>query len=530
MPKRWTLATLAEVACVEPRAAARLAADIVRRGGAVERRGGFDTTPGALDCPPAKVPPKPRPDRVCIGECGGWRWVGRGHVLADGPTGEVIDGEGRRYRVRWRLLLAEAVVPSNDPQTFGPTPGYPRALQARARASAASRAQIDALVRRLDPTLLVLPSSSAADSAPIVWSTEGTAGDGPFYVVSGNGRTMALRRWLGQSAHRDAYTRAVLARWRWTARSTELVERHPGALIVRQVIADEAAAVQLAGASQTAATAEQTAVERATGRARAAGVLSRSDLASLGPFNWLAPLNGGTIAGFTDANRTFWAGAIARLDPTRAPTVAADPEAGARYVLDLVTGALPDEVRSAGLGRHDAQAALLGALPGLWTLEGDIAAGAASAPWSLWAHLPEARRWYERAGAKAISALLVEAADDDAQAGLFAPPTAPVEGVSPLAVGLAVLLLRAGRRANPEEAAAELVRRYVLEARRFAPSQSTLFGHDPGDPVEALERILRISLGRRRNPRPTVKALRDQVARLDRAARAGGWRVVMVRA
>lgn len=526
LPSRWTVPSLAAVACLEPGPATRMAHEIVKRGGATARGSSFATSPGAFECQP-KPEPKPRAPRACIGECGTWRWIGRGHVLADGPTADVIDGEGRRYRVRWRLILPAAVVPSNDPQTFGPTPGYPRAFQARARGSAASKGQIDALERQLDPTLLVLPSSSAADSAPVVFAS---ATDGPFWVISGNGRTMALKRWMRSAPNRAKYSDTIAARWRWSPRLLDLLVRHPEAIVVRQVLADEAAAVQLAGASQTAATAEQTTLERATGRARSAGILSRADLAALGPFNWVEALNAGTVQRFAEANPKFWASALGRLDATRAPTVAADPEAAARYVLDLLAGALPEAVRAAGLGRHDAQAALLGALPALWTLEGDIAAEGADPTWSLWPHLAEARRWFERAGSKAIAAMLVEAADDDAQAGLFARPDAPVEGVAPLAVGLAVLLLRAGRRANPEEAAAELVARYVAAARKHAPNQAGLFGGaDPGDPVDALARILRITI-RRPNPGQPLVALRQHVKRLDEVARAYGLRAVLIRA
>ena len=147
----------------------------------------------------------------------------------------------------------------------------------------------------------------------------------------------------------------------------------------------------------------------------------------------------------------------------------------------------------------------LGALPGLWSLEVAHRKGALFDRWRLLPLLPEARTWYSRAGARSIQALATDAGEDARQASIFAAPDAPLEQVDARAVGLAILLLRAGRRASPSRAAAELVERYAEVALGYAPAQVGMFGGgatDEGDPAAVLAELLKFRLPDRLKPNP----------------------------
>ena len=265
LPDAWTVADLARLRCIERDSAQHLA-DHLEKKAAIAKEGRFYRTLPIDLC--AKPPPKPRAARrACppnAAECGTWKMPKKtqaGAPLALGPTVPLYDSEGRSYAAQWAIIDLSDLAPSHRSDSTA-TPGYPLELQARDRGAAASRLQIQALASTLNAARLISPSSSPTDSAPIVWSPNQA---GPFFVVSGNGRAMALRQWLTTSpANVAAYWLAILGRWKWPAQADMNAQRRansgPPIACVRIVTGTRAQAVQLARA-QTARTTKPKAAE-----------------------------------------------------------------------------------------------------------------------------------------------------------------------------------------------------------------------------------------------------------------------------
>lgn len=99
-----------------------------------------------------------------------------------------IDGE--RIDLVLRPVALTAVLPSTNPQTFESELDYPGWLQPRDRGRAANVAQIRSMAANLKPRQLIDDFHTLDRGAPVV--VEGR-GNGLFYVVSGNGRAMAIK-------------------------------------------------------------------------------------------------------------------------------------------------------------------------------------------------------------------------------------------------------------------------------------------------------------------------------------------------
>ena len=119
----------------------------------------------------------------------------------------LFDSEGKEYRATYAVVPTDAtgegpVVASNLPKTFEETPGYPTVFQARSLQRMGETQKIRKIASALDPDRLLLPHSDATLGAPVVWEGDGKThkmGDvslhtekGRFYVLGGNGRTIAL--------------------------------------------------------------------------------------------------------------------------------------------------------------------------------------------------------------------------------------------------------------------------------------------------------------------------------------------------
>ena len=102
----------------------------------------------------------------------------------EGETDTVVTPSGREIEVRYKVVEADDLIPSNldDGRV---NPDYPQELQPRNRSKAASELQVNNIAAKMNPRLLG-ESASTTDGAPIV-SPEGV-------VESGNGRTMAILR------------------------------------------------------------------------------------------------------------------------------------------------------------------------------------------------------------------------------------------------------------------------------------------------------------------------------------------------
>lgn len=486
LPDAWTVADLARLRCIERDSAQHLA-DQLEKKAAIAKEGRFYRTLEIDLC--AKPPPKPRaPRRACppnAAECGTWKMPKKtqaGAPLALGPTVPLYDSEGRSYAAQWAIIDLSDLAPSHRSDSTA-TPGYPLELQARDRGAAASRLQIQALASTLNAARLISPSSSPTDSAPIVWSPNQA---GPFFVVSGNGRAMALRQWLTTSAANvAAYWLAILARWKWPAQADMHAQRRansgPPIACVRIVTGTRAQAVQLAGASQATAAASETTAERATGRGRSAGVTTAAQLAALGPFAWTQPINASTVQAFASANPRFWSAALETVAADRRPSVAFDDGASALLINDLLlaVSGLPASKKT----KPEVRDALNGALPAAWSLHLDTRRDEVPPAWDIWERFAGAREWAMRA--KDPAALLAKAKEATRQTGAAA--------VDWLAVGLAALLMRAASRSSPADAAAELAALYVGEAETYSRSQSSMFP-PTGTPLDAMGRLVRLDL------------------------------------
>lgn len=453
---------------------------------------------------------------------GVWRKTTAGQVCGSSPSSRdrqapphpaaadtVFDSEGRPYRVRWVALPKSAIVASHDADGRA-VEGYPRELQARDRSSASSRVQVQRIAAELEPYRVLAPSSSVTESAPVVWQEQKHR----YLVVSGNGRTAALEAL--DPKKRAEYLKAARELF-------PSIEIPRGGLIVRELVGvgwDEA--VQLAGASQASSAAALSVLEQAVGVARAVDVRGADELLALGPVRWTKPVRAEDWLAFAAANNAWTAALFGRLDAARRPSVEGDPGEAALFVTDVMVGALPISVVRGGLGDRLAEQALRGALPGIWTVEALVRGGQLDAGWSLLDALPDARRLYQMAGRKGIAQLARDVAADAENLSLdLVDDELPTLGeLDRLAVALGVALLRAGRRADPQAAAAGYVARYVDEALDQNRAAGDLFGAVGPTPADVLSRIVRWRDPRRRkNPGSVVRLRRLPAARRRKVAR-----------
>lgn len=505
-----SLGDVARVGCTDDPGARRIVAALIRAEAASPAGpGAWMLDPARLDeCPPQR-PRTREPRPVCVGECGKWTppkdapaWI-----AALGPTSTIYDSEGRPYPVRWALARLDDLGDGWHASNVGgrADPKYDRELQARERGSSASRAQVEKIAGSLSLAQWVAPSSTPADSAPVVWIDPSARG----HVVSGNGRTAAYS--LARPS-RLAVAETVGGRWkipktlRAALESADLV---PVRIMGGPGEIDRAAAVLLAGASQASASGSLTQTERALSTVRALG-LTVADMPAL---DWPEALTVARLVAFIASNRAWAAWATAPLAPERAILLSSDPLALTVHFRDVLIGLLPPEAREGGIGGLSIDRALVGALPGIWTLETRIRDGRAPSAWSLVAVLPEARGWARKSAGR-LKEIAADAATDERQAGLFGPARLDTEGARLLAVALGGALARASGRTDPEAAGAEMVA--ALLAAAPDPSQPSLLGIDDADPVEVFARKARLSLPRSNPPG------RD-LARLSDAARRWHW-------
>jgi hypothetical protein len=502
-----SLADVARVGCTDDTGARRIVAALIRAEAAAPAGpGAWMLDPARLDeCPPQR-PRTREPRPVCVGECGRWTppkdapaWI-----AALGPTSTIYDSEGRPYPVRWALARLDTLGDGWHASNVNgrADPKYDRELQARERGSSASRAQVEKIAGSLSLAQWVAPSSTPADSAPVVWIDPSARG----HVVSGNGRTAAYA--LARPS-RLAVAETVGGRWkipktlRAALESADLV---PVRIMGGPGEIDRAAAVLLAGASQASASGSLTQTERALSTVRALG-LTVADMPAL---DWPEALTVARLVAFIGANRAWAAWATAPLAPERAILLSSDPLALTVHFRDVLIGLLPPEAREGGIGGLSIDRALVGALPGIWTLETRIRDGRAPSAWSLVAVLPEARGWARKSAGR-LKEIAADAATDERQAGLFGPARLDTEGARLLAVALGGALARASGRTDPEAAGAEMVA--ALLAAAPDPSQPSLLGIDDTDPVEVLARKARLSLPRSNPPGRDLERLSDAAKR-----------------
>lgn len=394
------------------------------------------------------------------------------------PTSATIyDGQGRSYSVRLRVLAAALdgsgpVVPSNHPASGRPIPGYPPAFQARSLESFAEQAKIRQMAQTLEPARLLVAHADATLGPPVVWEAEGR-----FYVLAGNGRTLALLK-----ATEEAYGaylkagRATIATWprkaapagaRWIL-VRELRAANGGPL-------SQAQAETFAGASQVSTSAAESPLGRAQSVLRGLGLRS---LAELPPMAWRGILTSDNIGQFVVANKAFVAALIKRLDPAQGRKVQADGELLTELVSAVLVGSLPEEIRRTGFVSEKEERALMAALPILVSLDQAIAQGQVRPGWALMPRLSAARDFAHLVRVKSDAAALVDV-ERAAQQEQLPGVTTLWDELPALGVLLGLVLKRASRTRDPALTVEALLRPYLDAALSDAPGQSYMFGAPP---------------------------------------------------
>lgn len=433
-----------------------------------------------------------------------------------GPRAWLFDAEGRRYSVTYQLLplVVEdrasskpgAVLASNLPQSFRPSPGYPPALQARDLAEFAEREKIKRIALGLDPARLLVQHADPTLGPPVVWEGPPPAGGGfafgpskgQFYPLGGNSRTLALA-----TAPEDAYAgylAAVRDDWpglaptgappsgtRWGVfRVVHTPEGQP--LTLEQ-------AVQLAGASQAATAGAESVLGRATSVARGLGL---TDLNQLPPLTgWSGPVHRDNIAEFRKINSVWWQAVLDRLDPARAQSITSRPEATAELVRQVMSLALPEEVRRQGLGNRQEEEALLSALPALITLHQRVEAGLTKPEWDLLPRLGVVAQGAREISRQrlSISAALSAWSESRRQKTLMGGAATIFDELDPLGLLFALALKQAATRADPEQAMAAYLEPYFAAAvdETRSAKATDLFGGSSapkGEPADLLAKAL----------------------------------------
>lgn len=111
-----------------------------------------------------------------------------------------ITPTGRELPVRYAVVEADRLITSNT-EDGAANPEFPADLQPRDRSRGTSQAQISSIAANLDPRLLG-PSPKASDGAPVI--------DPSGVVLSGNGRSLAIRRAYGAGGPQAARYREYL--------------------------------------------------------------------------------------------------------------------------------------------------------------------------------------------------------------------------------------------------------------------------------------------------------------------------------
>lgn len=158
---------------------------------------------------------------------------GSGGFVGDPAALYVADSRGRplEQEATYRVVSADHLVPSHDPETFRPHPGYPRGVQERAyHRDKAEQQKVRSHAEQLEPALLINTSPDASNGPPIV-------ADGQI-VLGGNSRAMSLQL-AYQKGKAEAYRDMLIREARdygLTPRQVAAIERP---VLVRHVKSDE---------------------------------------------------------------------------------------------------------------------------------------------------------------------------------------------------------------------------------------------------------------------------------------------------
>lgn len=145
-----------------------------------------------------------------------------------GNEADVRTDAGSKFKVRYKVMPSDMVVPSQIPSDFSDNPAYDKGLQPRDRNRTALRSQVQKMEASLDPDLLA-DSRSLNEGAPIVNSRN--------MVENGNGRTIAICRVYADSRRAkqaEAYRKYLIDHAEKFGLTKEEVENVPNPILVRE--------------------------------------------------------------------------------------------------------------------------------------------------------------------------------------------------------------------------------------------------------------------------------------------------------
>ena len=409
-----------------------------------------------------------------------------GRPLDDGPLAphRVVDADGRGIVVTPRLVDLADLVTSDQP-------GFPKELQPRDRARAASGQQVREIATRLDPERLGR-SAEADRGAPIVGR------DG--VVESGNGRVGALRAAYAEGGEAaDAY-RAWLTKLGFDLDGME----RPALVRFRETELDAGQRAAFTLAANKSATLDMSAAERALADARMldadmlAAIVS-PDLAAAGNADFARAFVG-RLPQAEQGRLVTSSGALSPEGLDRIRKALAARAYGDSPILARLADAIDDEVRGLSV-------ALMHAAPDMARLRAEIAAGRVRPEMDV---TDELIRAVDEAATMRQSGTTL--ADRLAQMDAFDARDGIVDAF------LRLFYDPAGKRPASSKSVADALRFYADEARTVsAAADQALF--DAAGPADVMSAMLR-----RTDLDPTVSPVRTRPrpAAPDQAAAPGG--------
>ena len=388
----------------------------------------------------------------------------------------MYDSTGKQYEVEYKILPLHcspksgegpnklpdgSVKPSNVPcssyaygnAVYAKTQGYPEEFQARELSSPAEVAKIRNMVENFDPLRVVAPSLDPTIGPPVTWNG---------YVIAGNGRTIALARWLQSSmsaeSNRKIYRELVHLYFPELLKNLEQREGKYGLewkCLVRAVdhLTFEEA-VQLAGASQASTAGEETPLRKSLSRFRSWGV---PDIMEMPPITTPMPLNRDTIRKFIDANSGFWYWTLNNIPDMLRTSVLNQTEANIR--LDVARAMmvglfLPPIIIESGFASETEEQVVMSMLPYVGALHQKVMAGKIYPYYDLLPHWEDARELSAITVGKGYKQSVdwYNARCDKNQVKMFSQIRDPICELNKLGVALAFFIKHASNLANPRSA------------------------------------------------------------------------------
>lgn len=436
----------------------------------------------------------------------------------------LFDSEGKEYRATYTVLPTDTdgmgpVLASNLPETFLETPEYPSVFQARSLQRLGEKQKIRKIAKDLDPDRLLLPHSDATLGAPVVWEGDGKTHKigtakvktekGRFYVLGGNGRTIALL--MTPKDRYQAYVQRGRSLWPdlWTKGGSPDGKRNILVRVVTKPNGDPltfAQARTLAGRTQKAASGEESPIGRAISLMRSLGI---EDVTQLPMFKWTGIITQDNVKDFAKANPAFTKAVFAAMGSARAESYQQDEALTASLFNDLMVGYLPRKFQLEGFVSEKQERTLLTALPIMLTIHSRVLAGDIQPKWDLFPLLPSALRFSQLIKGKSDKQAIemVEAAAAQVQLGegtAFSEKFKSLFDELPLlAVMLGIVLKKGETTRDPALTVEKYLVPYAEKALtfEFSPSEAQMGllaargePDEGSDPVSVLAKELKISL------------------------------------